>query len=540
MAKLVSHFLSTRRQRFIGILVGCLVLLLLCVGALTLTSHAVHEAMASRSAEALGPYREMEGHLVTAFDRLGTTVTSTPCSEEYFSQLKPVALLPDGLNDFLHIRGNTVLCSSSGGVLAEPVDLGAPDLSIVSSGLEGELWVDRALDRLGHAGLKASIVRQKNFAVVIPMREEARKESSWLAVETIFASGPEASWHQMGREGIYAATIHGETTFGTALGLRPRHLECLGNGYVCVATEASLPSILWEQKGYALAFLTLAVCFATGAGFQSRSALAHYLSFEARFRRNLTAESVECLYQPIMDLRTGEIVACEVLARWRDVDDRIVYPDRFIPLVEKYGLTMPFTRMVVERAFQDLSRALPADRRLRVTFNLFPRDLMNSSLVETFSAFDGTRDRFELVAELVESDAIDVRQMQCQIDRLKEAGIMTYIDDFGTGYSSIDNVVDLAVDGVKIDRAFAMAPNGSVKSRMLDLAIEVVHATGKTLVVEGIETEERLRHLRSLKPAVEYVQGYHISRPVEIGAFAAFLAGFDMAEEQEREIVAAA
>ncbi|WP_442880036.1 EAL domain-containing protein [Aurantimonas sp. A2-1-M11] len=124
-----------------------------------------------------------------------------------------------------------------------------------------------------------------------------------------------------------------------------------------------------------------------------------------------------------------------------------------------------------------------------------------------------------------------VEHAQREIESLGEAGIFTYIDDFGTGYSSIQNLAALSVEGVKLDRAFAMAPVGSVMARMLHHAVEMIHCSGRVMVVEGIETAERLHELFQMRPGIDYVQGYHISRPLSIQAFADFIVSRDAMEK---------
>jgi len=80
------------------------------------------------------------------------------------------------------------------------------------------------------------------------------------------------------------------------------------------------------------------------------------------------------------------------------------------------------------------------------------------------------------------------------------------------------------VDCVKLDRAFAMAPDNSMMALMLGHAIEMIRASGRAMVVEGVETAERLAQLRGQACPVDYVQGYFVSRPLPIARFAAFLA----------------
>jgi EAL domain-containing protein (putative c-di-GMP-specific phosphodiesterase class I) len=158
-----------------------------------------------------------------------------------------------------------------------------------------------------------------------------------------------------------------------------------------------------------------------------------------------------------------------------------------------------------------------------VNFNVFPCDLDSAALRKTFRAFIAESARFDLVLEIVESDAVPIDIVQREIEALGRAGIKTYIDDFGTGYSNIQNLAMLAVHGVKLDRSFGMAPDKSMMARMLLHAIEMVDDAGRAIVVEGVETCERLELLRKTK-RVDYVQGYFISRPVPIGQLAELIA----------------
>ena len=226
---------------------------------------------------------------------------------------------------------------------------------------------------------------------------------------------------------------------------------------------------------------------------------------------------------PLTDLTSGAVIGCEVLARWRDVDGEIVQPGRFIDIVERRGLTERFTGLVAARAFAELDAVVPPGYRIEVSFNIFPRDLDASLLCRLFAPFEAARDRFDLIMEIVESDTVRLDEAHREIEALKAAGIKVYIDDFGSGYSNLANIAELAVDGVKLDRSFAMAPDGSVMAQMLGHAIEMIRTTGRTMVVEGIETAERLALLRDGAAKGDRAQGYHIARPLDAEAFASFL-----------------
>jgi sensor c-di-GMP phosphodiesterase-like protein len=251
--------------------------------------------------------------------------------------------------------------------------------------------------------------------------------------------------------------------------------------------------------------------------------VATYWSFKSRFLRRFQSHGVTCVYQPLLDLQEDLVTGCEVLARWRDVDGTMIYPDRFIPLVEQNGLTEAFTRLIVNRAHEDLLPIVPAGRRLQVNFNIFPQDLRADLLVSVFEPFLRPNSPFDLVIEIVETGEIDLGAAPAEIDQLRAAGARVYIDDFGSGYSSMHTLAGLSVDGVKLDRSFAMAPDGSVMARMLDHAIEMVEDSGCKIVVEGVETAARLSALKA-GGRVDFAQGYYVSRPLECEAFARFLA----------------
>ena len=86
----------------------------------------------------------------------------------------------------------------------------------------------------------------------------------------------------------------------------------------------------------------------------------------------------------------------------------------------------------------------------------------------------------------------------------------------------MQNLGLIDIDGVKIDRSFAMAPDNSLMARILSHAIEMAHESRRAIVIEGVETRERFETLRA-NPLVDYAQGYFISRPLDIDGLVAFV-----------------
>jgi sensor c-di-GMP phosphodiesterase-like protein len=524
MAKLASIFISTRHLRMLGA-ATCVTSFLICLSLLVSLAHnRMERAVEAEIAVALDPYVRVSGHVASTFTALRREVTAAPCGAEFHAQLRKVAYLPDGLNEFFHAPGGRARCAVNDRTFDPPVDFGAPDF-VIGTDERTAFWIDRDLSFADLPGETGTIVLREPFAMVVPTQRFNPHVPIWARAEAVLIAPDGRWWRREGEVGVHqraliAREAGGILPFASA---NKYWTRCVDGGPSCLTVEASLTAILRENAGIAAVFVLLAGFVASWITRIAHRAVKRYWTFEARFRRNLDLDSIVCAYQPLLDLRSGEITGCEVLARWRDINDSIVYPDRFIPVVEKHGLTLELTRLVVLRAFRELDRHVPVGHRLQVNFNIFPRDLDAPSLIEVFAPFASARDRFDLVVEIVETDALSAHSAQAAIDELRKAGLRVYIDDFGTGYSNLHNLVDLAVDGVKLDRCFAMAPIDSLMCAMLTHAVDMVRAAGRVIVVEGVETAERLARLRADSRRIDFAQGYHISRPLTIERFAEFV-----------------
>lgn len=297
---------------------------------------------------------------------------------------------------------------------------------------------------------------------------------------------------------------------------------CVPDGIACVVGKAALSDILSANLNYVIMGLAVCAVLALGISGQLHALLRRIWSFEARFLRHFKPQNIICTYQPIKALASDTISGCEVLVRWRDVNGSTVFPDQFLPIIARHNLGRQLTEFVVEKAFAELSAKVPERFKLQVNFNIFPRDLDAVWLREILSRFDPLAERFKVVIEIVESDEVEIEHAQRQIEALRRVGVNTHLDDFGTGYSNIQNLASLALEGVKLDRSFAMSADGSLMDKMLVSTIEMIHATGHRLTVEGVESEARLRMLKATGH-VDFVQGYLISRPIEINRFVMFL-----------------
>ncbi len=525
MSGFVNPFVSGRHLRLVGLGIWLGVAGILVAGGCWLGVHQLRESLRREAGADFARLNKLHDDLVFAFGELDRTVVAPPCSAAFRQQLRQVAFLPDGLNEFMYAPEGIVMCSTSRDASQAPVPLGSPNIA-KSPGDGFDAWINAPLDLIGHPGETGTILLKNPFAIVVPTQAFGVETSDWLKKEIAVSTPSQRVWHVSGEKGLVQRAIieRGNGGFGS-----PIEAVCGAGHPICVAAQADLSDFAFKwryEAAIAVAMLTFYAAWPASAVYR---ALDHYWSFEQRFRRNLNSSSVICAYQPILDLRTGRISGCEVLVRWRDVDGSIVPPDKFVDIVEHSQNTLTFTKMVAERAYAELSQNLPQNARLQINFNIFPRDLVSETLSDAFACFGVERDRFQLALEIVESDAVAVDSAQSEIEALAQLGIRTYIDDFGSGYSSIHRVASLSIHGVKLDRSFAMAPNESLMARMLVHALDMIGSSGREIVVEGVETQERLDLLVATQ-RVAYAQGYLISRPLSIEGLVQFLAAHDPAE----------
>lgn len=531
MSRLLRLLVAERRGRVRFVVLWlCVFLAALGIGG-AIVAAQLEKAVTQAAATSLEPFATLGQRFRETLVHLRTEATAIPCSPEFASQLRKIAYRPDGFNEFLYAPGGVVQCSANVARFDPPLPLGTPDL-VSDNGTVA--WIGRSLDFLGLNGLTGTIALADPFAIILPTEMVELNVPAWMTAQLVAIDSSGHEWHRGGNRGVYAraqlaksdpedAFLRGGTFYRTV---------CAGGNVHCFVAEATAAGILLHHLGPVAMILLAAMAIAHfGASFVERL-LRDYWSFEARFRRRLNADTIQCVYQPILDLQSGRIVACEALARWRDVDGTIVTPDRFLPIVEKHKLTRRFTELVVGRAYTELSENVPSTRRIEVNFNIFPRDLDAGWIQQVLTPFRQAAARFTIAIELVESDTVSPDDACREIDTLRRAGILTYIDDFGRAYANIQTLAEFPVEGVKLDRSFALAAEDSLLSRLLIHAIEMIKSTGRSIVVEGIESGARMSLLK--QASVDRVQGYFISRPLDAHAFGLFLQNHVPDSESDR------
>ncbi|MEI7932529.1 MAG: EAL domain-containing protein, partial [Alphaproteobacteria bacterium] len=235
---------------------------------------------------------------------------------------------------------------------------------------------------------------------------------------------------------------------------------------------------------------------------------------EHRLRDAIAGEELDVHYQPIVDVRSGKIVACEALARLRHPTEGLVSPAEFIKVAEETGLIIPLGEWILRRACIDAA-AWPDDIKVAVNFSAkqfaMGRDVARGirDILDQSRLAPG-----RLEVEITETTLFEAKDALEQLKAISAMGVRISLDDFGTGYSSLSYLRQFPVDKIKIDRSFAQ----DIKSREAQAVIGSVSVLAQLLnvdlVIEGIEEREQLEHLKGWN--VTLVQGYVFSRPVPL------------------------
>lgn len=233
-------------------------------------------------------------------------------------------------------------------------------------------------------------------------------------------------------------------------------------------------------------------------------------------------------YLPEVDMRTGEIVACEALVRWQHPTRGLLAPDSFIGVAESINMAGELGRWVMRTACAEFaawrSRGVGTDAVMRI--NVSPVQLVTDGFVEavadTMAEFDLARG--SVCLEITESVVVqDIETTRITLAGLKAAGVQVAIDDFGTGYSALSQLKSLPVDTLKIDRSFVRELGSDPGDLAIVRAIiALAEAFGLELVAEGVETEAAA--LTLLRHGCHRAQGFLLSRPIAGAAMESLLA----------------
>ncbi len=227
--------------------------------------------------------------------------------------------------------------------------------------------------------------------------------------------------------------------------------------------------------------------------------------------RNLLDDQLRVWFQPKIDLRTGQSVGVEALARWEHPRLGLLGPGKFIELCEISGIIAELTFRVLDVTLEAMSSWPGQEVAVNVPVrNLYDRALP-AQVMEKLAAHGVAPER--LILEITEREIMeDHRAISDVLGALDQQGVRISIDDFGTGFSSLTHLRRLPISEIKIDQSFIRGmldrENDYIIARSI---IDLAHNLGHRVVAEGVEDTATLDLLRGL--GCDVAQGFLFSRP---------------------------
>ncbi len=285
------------------------------------------------------------------------------------------------------------------------------------------------------------------------------------------------------------------------------------DGRTCEELLKNADLALYQSKGNGRNSLNF-----FSANLKTRATLE--LQLEEEMRSALRENSgLMLFYQPIYDLKTGQVSKLEALVRWQHPVHGLLAPDRFIAIAEANGLIAELDNWVLHKACEDLSElSRQGCEELKIAVNCSPLNLAREELADEIERALRTAgvapQRLEL--EVTENALMgNIANTLVLLRQIRALGVSLSIDDFGTGYSSLAYLKRLPLNTLKIDRSFIQdIPQSTQDMEIVQAIIVMAHTLHLQVVTEGVETLEQYEFLERYD--CDFVQGYLLSRPVPL------------------------
>lgn len=249
---------------------------------------------------------------------------------------------------------------------------------------------------------------------------------------------------------------------------------------------------------------------------------------EADMRDAISNDQFLLLFQPIIDLSTGQTNGFESLVRWGHPERGMIGPEVFIPIAEETGLIIELGRWVARNAARQIgewNQGRSDGEHLFVNINLSKRELLDSRICESLVQYrrEFALEPQDLRLEITETTIADLRSdLLPMLHKLRDQGFSISMDDFGTGLSSLGALHNYPIDCLKIDKSFILRLDTDRSLLAVVSAItSMTQSLGIPVVAEGIESKETVVALQSI--GCRWGQGFFFAEPLPESHVEAYL-----------------
>ena len=231
---------------------------------------------------------------------------------------------------------------------------------------------------------------------------------------------------------------------------------------------------------------------------------------------------LKAFYQPKIDSETGRIIGAEALVRWIKPNGQMVYPDQFIPIIEKSRQIINVDYYIYNEVFSFLRERLDkGESVVPVSMNVSRQHMKDLEIIDYVKDLCDTYKvppqylEFELTETMCTERTERVMEF---INAFHEMGMKVSMDDFGSGYSSLKLLSQIPIDVIKLDRCFLRSAQLSEREKIIITSIvNMTKELKMRSLCEGVETLDQSTFLAGI--GCDAQQGYYYSKPVNIADF---------------------
>jgi len=446
--------------------------------------------------------------IVSTLDR----VNASPfpfCSDQDIALLRELVFRGHLLKEIARVKDGFLHCTSINGRLANPLPETKPDL-VMPSGRT--VWLNVPLQTV--PGMHADITGAGAAVFIAAPDAFGRLREAPMTYTTTLTNRPANKVIRTAGEPL---TLSNAQVFAQKELLKGDTLylsRCSARYAPCVVVGLTLRDAVQINSPLIAGFVIIGALAGVVLGLTillqpSKRTLV------AQLRRALRRNLLTIVYQPIVDAKTREIVSVEALARWTNEEGQIVPPDVFVTTAEKLGFIGDLTRVVLSGVVAEMGAYLRDHPDFQINVNIAAADLADPRFLPMLEKLL-RKNRIASTSinlELTERSTANHRLAISAIGKLRERGHKFYIDDFGTGYSSLSYLHQLAIDAIKIDRAFTEAiGTGSLTAAIVPQIFAMARTLNIQVVIEGVERAEQSAYIASQDQSI-LAQGWYYGEP---------------------------
>lgn len=236
------------------------------------------------------------------------------------------------------------------------------------------------------------------------------------------------------------------------------------------------------------------------------------LQWSRKIKDAITQNRIEPLFQPIVDVKTLEIIKYEALIRMVDEKGEYISPIHFLELAKRNKLYPKLTKIILEKTFEIFKNL-----DTQVSINLSVQDILNDDVYNTIlQKLNTYKLGNRVVFELIESEGIEnYEEVMHFITEIKKTGAKISIDDFGTGYSNFEYLMKLNVDYIKIDASMIKDIDVNMNSKMVTATIlDFAKKMNIKTIAEFVHSKNVYDVIKEM--GIDYAQGYYFGKPEKL------------------------